>query len=255
MKSGLAIAAVALIAVSAVIVWHGRAEWRAAEAKRAKLFAPVKAAAPPPLVPAPRPEVPQAVKYADIANRNLFSKDRNPNIVVPPPKPVEEKKMPPLPVVYGVLGLPSGTRAIMAVKVGESSRPVRAGDTVGEFRIVSLDTRNITFDWDGKDISKPVDELIDRSGPVQAAPNQPAPAQAAPIQPPAGGLQPTNQKPETTTLNNPKFGPELGGPAGSVRGCVPGESSPAGTVVDGYRKQVVPGPFGIGTQCSWIPAK
>lgn len=258
MKPGLAIAALALMVGAGAILWHGRAEWRKAETKREKLYAPVKPVAAPPLAPAAAPEIPQAVKYADIANKNLFSKDRNPNVIIPPPKPAEEKKMPPLPVVYGVLGLPSGTRAIMAVKAGQSSRPVRAGDTVGEFKITSLDTRQITFEWDGKEISKPVDELIDRSGPLQMASNAaPAPAPSQPAAP-ATGLAPVSSASKTETSNaptNPKLGRELGVPGASVRGCVPGDSTPAGTVMDGYRKQVVPGPFGIGSQCSWIPAK
>jgi hypothetical protein len=255
LKPGLAILALALIVASGAITWRGRVEWRRARAQRANLHAPVKSAPIPPVAAAPAPETPQAVKYADIANKNLFSKDRNPNAIVEPPKPAEVKKMPPLPVVYGVLGLPSGTKAIMAVKAGDPSRPVRAGDTVGEFKILALDTRGITFDWDGKQISKPVDQLIDRSTPTQSAPNPPPPS---PAPPPAGGLAPVNppsQQSAVNTASNPKLGKELGAPGSSVRGCVAGDSAPAGTIADGYRKQVVAGPFGIGSQCSWVPVK
>ena len=81
------------------------------------------------------------MKYADVANKNLFSEDRNPNIIVDPPKVETPKPMPPLPVVYGMMGLPSGTKAIMAEKPGAPSTTVRAGETLGEFKIVALDTQ------------------------------------------------------------------------------------------------------------------
>jgi hypothetical protein len=255
LKSGLLILALALIAAAGAITWRGRVELRRAREQRAKLHAPAKPAAIPPIAAAPAPETPQAVKYADIANKNLFSKDRNPNVILEPPKPAEVKKMPPLPVVYGVLGLPSGTKAIMAVKAGDPSRPVRAGDTVGEFKILALDTRNVTFDWDGQQIAKPVDQLIDRSTPTQSAPNPPPPSSPPPS---AGGLVPINPPSQQSTVNNvnnPKLGKELGTPGSSVRSCVAGDSTPAGAIADGYRKQVVPGPFGLGSQCSWVPVK
>lgn len=261
MRPAQLIAALALIGAAAAVAWHGRVAWREAEAKRQRLDAPVKAA---PVAIAPsqaKPETPQAVKYADVANKNLFSKDRNPNIVVEPPKPAEVKKMPSLPVLYGVLGLPSGTRAIMAEKRGDPSRPVRAGDTIGEFKIVSLDTSRVTFDWDGQQISKPVDDLIDRSMAAATAAAPAAPAAAAPSsgpQPPSGGLAPvtssnTAGSAASTNVTNPAIGKEVGAPGMSVRGCVGGDNSPAGTIIEGYKKQIVSTPFG--NQCSWIPAK
>jgi len=259
LKPAQVIAALALIVAAAAVAWHGRTVWRQAEAKRQRLDAPVKPATVTPLPAQAKPETPQAVKYSDVANKNLFSKDRNPTVVIEPPKPAEVKKMPPLPVLYGVLGLPSGTRAIMSEKRGDPSRPVRAGDTVGEFKIVSLDTRHVTFDWDGTQISKPVDDLIDRSAAVQtaAAPSPGAPAVPASAPQPSGGLAPVSSNKggsaASSNISNPKIGKEVGAAGASVRGCVSGDNSPAGTVIDGYKKQVVSTPFG--SQCSWIPAK
>ncbi len=260
MKPAQVIAALALIVAATAVAWHGRIVWRKAEAKRQSLHAPVK---PAPIAPVPaevKPETPQAVKYADVANKNLFSKDRNPTVVIEPPKPAEVKKMPSLPVLYGVLGLPSGTRAIMAEKRGDPSRPVRAGDTVGEFKIVSLDTSHVTFDWDGQQISKPVDDLIDRSAAVQTAvssPGVPAPPPLPAPQAASGGLQPVTSNSSgssaSSNVTSKALGKEVGAAGASVRGCVAGDNSPAGTIVDGYRKQIVSTPFG--NQCSWIPAK
>ena len=98
MKPAQVIAALALVVAATAVAWHGRMVWHQAEAKRQRLYAPVK---PAPIAPVPaevKPETPQAVKYADVANKNLFSKDRNPTVVIEPPKPAEVKKMPPLPV-------------------------------------------------------------------------------------------------------------------------------------------------------------
>ncbi len=152
-----------VIALSA-IVWQARVRWDEAQAtRRNNLSAKVTPNPAPPLIPAPKPDAAPAAKFADVATKNLFSKDRNPTVVIDPPKIEEQKKMPSLPVVYGVLGLPSGTKAIMAEKSGAASRSVHAGDTIGEFKIASLDSQNIVFDWDGKQISKKIEDLIDRS--------------------------------------------------------------------------------------------
>jgi hypothetical protein len=116
----------------------------------------------------------------------------------------------------------------------------------------------VTFDWDGQQISKPVDDLIDRStaAPTAAAPpGAAAPSPAPGPQAPAGGLAPVNSSNAgaSTNVTSPKIGREVGAAGASVRGCIAGDASPAGTVIEGYRKQIVSTPFG--NQCSWIPAK
>jgi hypothetical protein len=233
---------IALVAVLGAVVWQARNSWQGAQkARQDTLNVKVKPLPPPPLVPAPKPAPDPATKFADVATKDLFSKDRNPNVVVEAPKIEPPKKMPPLPVVYGVLGLPSGTKAIMAEKAGVPGRPVREGDMVGEFLIASLDPQSVIFDWDGKKISKKIDELIDRSSaPVEGA----APAAAAANNAPAA--------PKPAADANVKAGPgkDIGG---GYRACVGGDSSPAGTVVDGYKKNVVRSPFG--ESCNWTQAQ
>src|SRR5512140_1568203 len=61
----------------------------------------------PPAKPPVLPAVPQvapvpATAYVDVANHVLFAKDRSPNPIVEPPKPVPVKVMPPLPFAYGI---------------------------------------------------------------------------------------------------------------------------------------------------------
>ena len=158
-----------------LIVWQGRTRWDEAQAeRRANLNVPVKHITPPPIAPLPKPEPVQAAKYVDVATKNLFSKDRNPTVVVEAPKVETAKVMPPLPVVYGVMTLPSGTKAIMAERSGAASKPVQAGDAVGDFKILTLDSRKVTFEWDGKQLERNIDDLVDRSGGAVAASQAPA---------------------------------------------------------------------------------
>lgn len=184
-----------------------------------------------------------ATKYAEVAEKNLFSSDRNPNVIVEPPKPVEVKKMPPLPVVYGTMGLPSGTKAIMAEKPGQGSRSVRVGDTVGDFKILALDPQKVVFEWDGKQIEKRMEDLIDRSNAQVATTQGPAapaaPGPAAPAPPPPAQQAQSN--------SNPQLGVEL---TATTHACRPGENSPAGSVVDGFKKVITFSPFGA--TCRWV---
>ena len=132
-----------------LLAWQAGVRWDAAQAeRRANLNVPVKRITPPPMTPIQKPETVQAAKYADVAAKNLFSKDRNPTVIVDAPKVEPPKVMPPLPVVYGVLGLPSGIKAIMAERSGAQSRSVHTGEDVGEFKILALDLRKVTFEWE-----------------------------------------------------------------------------------------------------------
>jgi hypothetical protein len=221
-------------------VWQARNSWQQAQAKRRNnLSVKVKPLPAPPTTPVPKPDAVPATKYADVAMKDLFSKDRNPTVVIEAPKIEPPKIMPPLPVVYGVLGLPSGTKAFMAEKAGAGSRSVSAGDTIGEFTISSLDPENVIFDWDGKQISRKIEDLIDRTKGPGAAGAQSAAVQgggAAAARTPAGNGQPAAAAPGIDT-------------GGGVRACVAGDTSPSGTVAGGYKKNSVATPFG--PICSW----
>jgi hypothetical protein len=234
LKAKLIALNVVLVLALGAIVWQARVSWDEAQAKRRNnLSVKVKPNPAPPLTPAPLPDAKPATNFAEIATKDLFAKDRSPTVVIDPPKVEEPKKMPPLPVVYGVLGLPSGAKAIMSEKAGLASRSVHTGDTIGEFRIDALDQRDITFDWDGKKISRKIEDLMDRSNEVAAAGA------------PAAAVQPSRAVPAQNNAPPVHVGP---GPGGA---CVPGDSSPAGTVVDGYRKTAKNTPFGP-MGCNWV---
>lgn len=226
------------------IALQGRAKWGEAQAeRRANLNVPIRRITPPPMVPAARPDTVQAAKYADVAAKNLFSPDRNPAVIVDAPKAETPKVMPPLPIVYGVLGLPSGIKAIMAERSGEQNRSVHAGDTIGPFKILALDLRKVTFEWDGKQLERNLDDLVDRSGGTAAGASLVGSGPAAP--PPPAAIGP----PTAAALGAP-----TGTPDAPSRACAPGDSSSLGSVVDGYKKTGVATPFGV-MGCSWVQNK
>jgi hypothetical protein len=228
-----------LIVALGLIAWQGHVRWVEAQAERhANLNVPIRHIVPPRPIPETKPEAVQAAKYADVATKNLFSKDRNPTVIVEAPKVEAPKVMPPLPVVYGVLTLPSGTKAIMAEKTGAASKTVRAGDAIGDFKILAMDSNKVTFEWDGKPLERNIDELVDHSGATAAAAGSgpaPPPAAAAPAAPPTAA----------------SLGADNGTAEAPTKACKPGEQSALGTVVDGYRKSGVMTPFGV-MNCLWV---
>jgi len=248
LKPKLIVLNVLLVLALETVVWQARNSWNQAQVKRQNnLSVKVKPLPAPPVTPAAKPDAALATKYADVATKDLFSKDRNPTVVIDPPKIEAPKIMPPLPVVYGVLGLPSGTKAIMSEKAGVASRAVHAGDKVGEFKIASLDPQTVVFDWDGKQISRKLEDLIDRS-------NGPGAAGAAPAVVPGGvSAAPTAPAPQPSNNGQPTPAGPGRDTGGGVKACVPSDTSPSGTVVNGYRKNSVPTPFG--PTCNWVPVQ
>jgi hypothetical protein len=253
---------VLLVAAIGASLWQGRARWNEAQTKRhSALEAKIPGVGPPPMVSAPRPVAPPAAKYVDVATNDLFSKDRNPTVVIEAPKLEKVREMPALPVVYGVLGLPSGVKALMAERVGAGSKSVHAGDSIGEFKIIALDAQSVTFTWEDKEVHKQIDDLMDRSG--RNAPAGPAPlpnVAAAPANNMQPGVpqfqqpqQPNNPPPPPNASGTAAMGGEIGAPGHSERACRQGDNTPAGTVVDGYKKVLVSTPFG--TNCRWTPAQ
>jgi hypothetical protein len=179
-----------------------------------------------------------AATYLEIAAKNLFSPDRNPNVVVDPPKIEPEKPPPPFPVAHGVMmwdGVPP--TIVLSEKANGTQRGYHPGDTIGPWKLVALDNSYADFEWDGKAFKKRIDELIDRT-PI-AAPAAPAAPVAAAVPKPAA----------TQNLSTgQKSGPGLDVGAGQ-KACVAGDSDPDGTVIDGMKKVVVATPFG--NNCHW----
>ena len=236
MKRKLILLNLVLVALIAAAAWRLRVDWLAAkEHEKIMLGRKIKPVAPPEHVPLPHVQPVMPAQYIEIANKDLFTKERNPTIVVeqpkvevPPPKP-----MPPLPVVRGILNL-DGVTAIMSVEPKAPQKEIKPGDAIGEFKLVAVNNQEIVLEWDGQEVRRNLQELFDRSTPEPAA--APAAANAAPAAAPA--------KPSIAVKSAP--GVDMG--AGR-KACAQGDDSPAGTVVDGWKKYYWDSPLGRG--CYW----
>ena len=129
---------------------------------------------------------------------------------------------------------------VLSEKAGGNQKGYHPGDSVGEWRILSIDNQYVVLGWDGKEIQKRIDELIDRT-PIDMASAAPKPAPEAAKPAPSSAL----------ASPNPSMGIDMGG---NVRACVPGDTSAAGTVLSGMKKVITASPFG-GATCRWEPAQ
>ena len=228
----------ALLALLGTLGWMLRAHWietRAQELATLAKAARAKAQLPPPSPAPPEPVVP--ANYLEVAQKTLFSKDRNPTVIietVPPPAPKPEEPPPARPLYYGQMGLGEPVAFLSAEKGGQKGFHV--GDKVGPFKLVAFNRDTITFEWKDKTLQYPLAEL---------KPKDMAPAQAASL--PAGQAASNTPVIGISTEKTPVLGPQNG----ATRGCVVGDNSPSGTVKDGFKKSIVPGMFG--PMCQWEP--
>ncbi len=203
---------------------------------------------PPKLKPLPTVAPVSPAQYADVAQKLLFTPDRNPTVVLPPPK-IVEKPVPPFPAAHGVMIFGSvPPTVILSLPSNKEQGSYQAGDSIGEFKIVSIDSTDVVFEWDGKKFDKPIAELVDNTAPVvdtrSAAPsNGPVVTNASP--------EPVAKSASPADANWP--GRYLGA---GFYACQEGDSSPEGTVMDGKRKVISSNPFGPGGKsCHWEVAK
>jgi hypothetical protein len=220
--------------------WRLRQDWlRDHQHSSSVLEHRVKAPAAPTLAPVPAPVPFVAPTYAEVAQKDLFSKDRNPDVIIEPVAVKPKPKWPPMPILYGVLGLPGGMIAMLAEKPDSRSRGIKVGEKIGELKMVALNADKISFEFEGEVQEKNVQDLVDRGSHEEAASSSSA---AAVSQNPANIAAQRTGPPPT-----PKPGIEIGA---QMKSCQPGDTSPPGTVVDGYKKISENTPFG--PACRWI---
>jgi hypothetical protein len=189
---------------------------------------------------------PQAY-LSDAVEKFLFSRDRNPNVILPPvaaPKPV----MPPLPAAFGLMLIDEPT-LILSAK-GKDQHGYHPGDMVGDFKLVAFNEQTVEFEWNGEKVERPLADLVAIQPKVVApassggaAPAGSQPATPAPT--PASGDQGSRVTTVELKSSGP-LGPEM---TPTRRACLTNDSSPAGTVSEGFTKKVSMGPFG--ESCSW----
>ncbi len=230
-----------------LLIWLGiqlRANWMESKAREeaalARTATPGQQVAPP-SVPNVDPASPS--EYIDVAQRMLFSKDRDPNViidVVPPAPPPPEKPVPSLPKYYGQMSF--GEPVILLSTERTPQKSYRVGEKVGEFKIVAFDRDSVTLEWNDKTLKNDLKDLTPKEAerPVQAvAAPAPAVAQSASVTKMGGAP--------------PKSDPALGAPNGMYRTCLASDTSPDGTVKDGFRKVIVAGL--MGATCQWEPIR
>ena len=214
-----------------------RSRWKAAKAREnTGLNIPVKPLPPPPYQ---RLETAPAVvpsTYNDVAQKMLFDRSRNPDVVIEVPAQPPPAPMPPLPVYHGMMNIGSeGPIAILSLGTGPH-QAIHPGDPIGQFKLVDVNSEEIAYEWNGQTVRKKVEELSRAS-----SANQPAAAAEtrteAPAPPPA---------PPKEVLKGP--GEDTGR---GFKICSVSDGNADGAVVDGYRKVVDNTPFG--QACRWVP--
>lgn len=239
MRGRLLLLNLALLAACLGVGSRLRAQREEHQRRRAE-FLSAKVAAPPApsiLLPSPPPQI-SAASYLEVASRLLFSPDRNPTVIV---EVVQPKPVPPLPRFYGAMNFGQGPRVILALP-GQSQKSYVAGDKIGDFQLAAIEPAALVFRWEDREIRKSYEELRDKGEPPAPQPSQPggAPAQPAPQQAVA----------TVATIEAPPEPKGPGAEAGeNLRYCQPGDSTPAGAIVNGYRKVVKQSPFG--QTCLW----
>src|SRR6202035_3233990 len=96
----------------------------------------LKPVPPPPITNPPAAEPVRAAGYIDIAQKDLFSKDRNPTVVVEAAPAPAKPPMPKLPLFHGLVDLGDGPMAIMSDGAKAPHRDYQPGDKVGAFTLV-----------------------------------------------------------------------------------------------------------------------
>ena len=238
MRQKLLLLNLVLAALIAFAGYRLREEWLIAKAhETATLQVRVNPAPAPPFTPLPQAPAVIASGYSDIVQQTLFDRSRNPTVVVELPPPPPPKPMPPLPAFYGTLNLGTGPIAILSIPPGPQ-KAVEIGESIGQFKLLGVNTEEIALEWDGKTVRKKLEEVAATSQSAPAA-GTPAPGTEAP----APAAAPPAPKPGASGP-----GADTGG---GHKACIPNDSAPAGTIVGGYRKVVIPSPFG--QSCRWDP--
>jgi hypothetical protein len=147
--------------------------------------------------------------------------------------------MPELPRFHGQANFGDGPFALLVEKPGMPEKDVKPGETIGQFKLVDVNTSEITFAWtfNGELIRRSLASMTEHTA-------VPAVASEAPRSPPPA--------PPQAPLIKSAIGPgELTGLG--TRLCDVNDNTPAGTVVNGFKKTEGRTPFG--GFCVWDPVK
>jgi len=244
----------ALLALAVALAWQIRERWREAQARERAIFvnaAHAKAVLAPPALTPPRP-VP-AVEYIDVAQKMLFSKDRNPNVVIEPPAPKPKPPLPALPAYFGQMAI--GPPVVLLSANGGDQKSYKVGDKLGPFEIAGFTSETITFVWNDEKIERKLEDLRPKDSAATPAPVARGAASSGPALTASSSIKSIGGAPDAAPDSKSDGNGVMGVNAGSgFYTCKAGDTTPAGTVVNGYKKVVVKGFMG-GEVCHWEQAK
>jgi hypothetical protein len=238
----------ALLALAASLGWLLREHWLEARAHERAIIeqaARKKPVLPPAPVTPPKPVTP--AEYIDVASKMLFAADRNSNVIVDPPKPAPPPPpMPALPSYFGQMGI--GEPVVILSNANTPQKSYHTGDKIGPFQIVSFNLEKIAFKWNDQIVERKPEELRSKEAPPELT--QPVAATQFPASQPQAQAQSKSLGGSSDLSNKTDsvIGVDMGA---NNRACVTGDTSPAGTIVNGMKKVMNRGL--MGTSCFWEP--
>lgn len=226
-----------LLTLLGLVCWRFRQQYLQMKAHEVSVLGRKMQSVPPPAVATlPKPEKLVATTYLAVADQNLFSKDRNPNEIPPPkPAPPPPPPVPQFPAARGVMlwdGEPP--TVLLSERPGGTQKGYHPGDKIGPWKILAVTNQHVTFEWEGQQFKKRLDELLDKVALLEA----PA-AAAAQVNTPAAATQSLS---ETKT----GMGRDVGG---GIRAASCTDGVAVGTVRDGYMRVGSQSP--MGETCYW----
>jgi len=239
----------ALLALAAVLAWQIRLRWLEGQARERAIFTTAArrmAILPPPPV-TPLKQV-TAGEYIDVAQKMLFAKDRNPNVPIePPPPPPVKPPLPALPAYYGQMAL--GEPVVLLSANGGAQKSYRVGEKVGPFEVAAFNLDKIVLKWNGETVERKLEDLKpkDLAPPPQSAAR---PTGLTPASPSGSPIRPIASAESSPNAEKGPLGIDVGG---GNRTCTAGDTTPAGSIVNGYKKVISRGMFG--DVCRWEQVK
>ncbi len=227
---------VGLLGLNLGLAWSLERYWKDYRSRTQWVYAqpaPVTSTSPSELSRAPA----AAQSFAEIVNRTIFRPERANEA------PTESAKAPELPLLYGAMNLGDGLFAMMAPgdQPTALSKPVRAGEVIGGYKLVSIGDSKVVLAWGEKEFTISVWESARRV---------PRVVENAPTGRPAASTAPTARTGPITTVGpsppSSSFSEEKKKYTPAGYNAPPGAppDAPVGTVIGGRRKVVRPTPFG-----------
>lgn len=209
----------------------------AKEREAAKLNRQLKPLPTPQYAPLAQVPAVSPLGYENIATKMLFDRSRNSVVIVEVPPPPAPKPMPPLPSYHGMMNLGGGPTAFFSASADAQHQQIHIGESIGQFKLLDVNSEEITLEWDGKPVRKSVAELSGQRG---------------------GGNTPQASQGVRTEVGSPTPAPVAAvksGPGESTafgfKTCAVNDGNAEGAIIDGYKKIMHTNPFG--QNCTWEP--